>query len=466
MERMILNYIRQNEMICRGDTVVAGISGGADSMALLHILKEFSRSNYIKIIAAHINHNLRGRESDLDEMLVRDYCDDNGIQLKVLSADIKGFCALKGLSLEEGGRIVRYNFFNLIKRRNGSVKVATGHHKDDQVETVLMRIIRGTGINGLKGIDPVREDGVIRPLLLARKSDILNYCREKSIPYRHDASNMETDYHRNSIRHELMPLLKKYNPIIDESIANLSKIAREYEEHITAEVDGIWHKYKDKASISYNELSREAPLVQKKVLLRKYKEICDNIKFQQAHLEKAVEKIGDKEDTTWTVSLPNDFLLRRSYDKITVESKKTNRATPYFEYKIYPGKSYILSKIKVVVETALKKNDKKQKKPEKQGEFLFDYDKIIAIGEHIVLRQRKPGDRIRPLGHKKKRKIKEILIDNKIPSDNRDGILVFEVGNEIIWLAGVAASEDFKVTEDTKKIMRLAFYKIQEEINV
>jgi tRNA(Ile)-lysidine synthase len=463
MERAVLKHISQTKMICKGDTVIVGVSGGADSMALLHILKEWRSQTYIKIIAAHVNHNLREEESDKDEILVTNYCKEHNIELRVLNARVREYCDFKGVSLEEGGRIIRYNFYNLIKKKHKSVKIATGHHKDDQVETVIMRIIRGTGINGLKGIEPIRKDGVVRPLLPVCKEDILGFCQEKRVPYRTDASNLEVDYHRNKIRHELIPILKRYNPSIEESISNLSKVAMEYEEHVKNDMDSLWLKYKDAKNIDYFALAQETPLMQKKLLLRKIKEICGNINFQHIHLDKAVEKIKDAQDTTWTISLPESYILRRSYDVITVEPEEANLAMPYFEYKMLPGKSYVFPKINAIVQARVEKNDKTQKKDEKQRGFVFDYDRINKIGEHITIRQRKPGDRIIPLGHNSKKKTKEILIDKKIPSVERDEILVFEVGGEIMWLAGVMPSDAFKVTKDTKKILRLALYKIQEE---
>ncbi len=225
-----LNKIRRtiasNKMLGKGDRVIAAVSGGPDSMCLLHVLKKLSAAVGFEIVAAHLNHNLRGAESNRDESFVRKSCLHLGINCRAGSADIKAIGKRDKVSLEEAGRVERYRFLNGLLKREAFNKIALGHHKDDLAETVLMNLLRGTGPDGLKGIDPVRGN-LIRPLIDVSRSEIVAWLRESSVKYCIDGSNDNNTFRRNSIRNELLPkLIAEYNPSLPDALVRLASAAR------------------------------------------------------------------------------------------------------------------------------------------------------------------------------------------------------------------------------------------------
>ncbi|MDN5307530.1 MAG: tRNA(Ile)-lysidine synthase, partial [Eubacteriaceae bacterium] len=210
MEKKVLHYIHENDLITAGDHVLIGVSGGADSLALLHFLDHFKKTLKIKVGVAHLNHCLRGDAADNDEALVRDYCQARKIPFFSGHRNVKDMASDQKISLEEAGRQARYAFFEKVCQEQGYNRIALGHHLDDQAETVLMRLIRGTGIKGISGIRSNRS--VIRPFLTISKKEILDYCAVKDLIFCTDESNFSNVYTRNKIRLEIMPKILAVNP--------------------------------------------------------------------------------------------------------------------------------------------------------------------------------------------------------------------------------------------------------------
>ncbi|NTW70773.1 MAG: tRNA lysidine(34) synthetase TilS [Eubacteriaceae bacterium] len=432
-------------------------------MALLQILWTLREEYDLYLAVAHVNHSLRGKEALEDQKLVEKECLSKGIPFQVLTANVKKYAGFKNISIEEAGREIRYKYFTHLKKSFQITKTATGHHMDDNVETVIMRILRGTGIKGLKGIEALRDDGVIRPLLGITKEEILKFCKSENVRYRDDATNFEKIYHRNSIRLDLIPVLKKYNPAIENSIINLTMIAKEYEECIDEIVSKIWCGFRGKKEIEIAALEKYPLLVQKELLLRKIKESDDSISIQYVHINAVMDKLRDSMDTVWQLSLPGGVKIRRVYGILMIGKSVTKDSIPYFQYTLLPDKVYILPRLGRMVTVSVVTKEKYLESSKKSNEKFFDYDKMVRMKCNIIMRQRKIGDRIRPLGMKASKKIKEILIDKKVPADLRDKIPVFQAGEEIFWLYGYTISEQFKVSETTDKVLCLSVENFEEE---
>ncbi|MBF7096918.1 tRNA lysidine(34) synthetase TilS [Alkalibacter mobilis] len=465
MEKEVEKFIKSHNMISDGDTVVIGVSGGADSMALLHVLLNLKDKINFSMIVAHVNHNLRKPESDEDERFVEDHCKKLGVEFKKLNANVSGYSKFKNISEEEAGRKIRYNFFGLIRKNSGRSKLATGHHKDDQTETVLMRIIRGTGIKGLKGIEAKREDGVIRPLLCVSKEDILEYCRLNNIPFRSDQTNFMNVYHRNKIRLDLIPVLKEYNPSFEDAIVKLAEISSEYDDYVETIAKQTLDKCRKENGIDYNKFSMEDRLIQKRVLLQALNEKFKTADIGSIHLNDLIDKIMDEGHTVWTMDLPGKITVQRSYDMILFDKENPANSEGYFEYRILPGKTYVFSRLGTILETEIQKSFEKGENNQKYDEIFLDYDRINKIRSSLIFRQRKSGDKIRLKGHTGKKKVKKILIDKKIPRQLRAKIPMLIIDQDIIWIPGIGKSDEFEPSSETKKILRLTLYKNQEEVN-
>ncbi|MEH0018580.1 MAG: tRNA lysidine(34) synthetase TilS [Desulfobacter sp.] len=235
--------MQSHGMAGAGDRILAGISGGPDSMALIRVLMELRERLGITLGLAHLNHNLRGDASDRDEAFVRSFARENGLELAVESLDVRGLARRHKLSQEEAGRNARYAFFNRVADSRGYTRIALGHHWDDHVEQVLMSLVRGTGPKGLCGISPVRENRIIRPLIQTSKADILEYLNQKEQAFVTDASNQDPAFLRNRVRHKLIPLLEEaFNPEIRTGLDRLSQILSIEDDFMSDQADAAFDK--------------------------------------------------------------------------------------------------------------------------------------------------------------------------------------------------------------------------------
>lgn len=253
-EKKVLDTIRKFNMITPGDNIIACVSGGADSMALLNSLLNLKNlTKYNELIVCHVNHMLR-KEAEEETKFVKDFCEDNNIRCFVKYVDINAIAKENKIGLEEAGRIERYKFFDEIAKKEGFNKIAVAHNKKDNSETVLMHLLRGSGLNGLTGIHPVR-DNFIRPIIKCTREEIEEYLKEENIEFKVDKTNSENDYTRNKIRNELIPYLEKeYNENIVDSLDRLSEIASEEQEFIKSEIERNYSKCLKKANETSIEL--------------------------------------------------------------------------------------------------------------------------------------------------------------------------------------------------------------------
>ena len=242
LEEKILDTIKKNDLIKNGDTIVVGVSGGPDSMTLLNVLINLNNNNLsYKIIVAHVNHGIR-KEADEETKFVEEFCQKKNIQCFIKKENVNELAKQNKIGTEEAGRNLRYSFFEEVAIKNNANKIATAHTANDNAETVLMNIIRGSGTSGLKGIEPKRDNKFIRPLIECTRAEIEKYCEEKNLNPKEDKTNKENIYTRNKIRNQLIPALEEFNPSIISSLNRMSEIAREENEYLNKQVENA---YKD-----------------------------------------------------------------------------------------------------------------------------------------------------------------------------------------------------------------------------
>lgn len=318
----VAGTISRHQMIREGDRILVGFSGGPDSTALARILMELAPDLGFSIGLAHLNHGLRGEDADRDEAFARAFAADHNLELNAVRVDIKALAAKEKQSIEDAGRKARYAFYQQVLTEKGYTRIATGHHRDDHTEQVLMNLVRGTGPTGLKGISPVREDGVIRPLIRRTKSDILAYLTALDQPFVTDASNEDPAFLRNRVRHRLMPFMEKeFNPELRAGLDRLSRIISQedaFMDQKAAEVFGaalLQHKT-ETLTLSLDPLNGCHPAIACRVIRKAIHRVKQNLKrISQRHIQDILELAGASE-TGKHLDLPGRIRVYRQKDAL------------------------------------------------------------------------------------------------------------------------------------------------------
>lgn len=457
MLNRFLATIKKYNMIQNGDGIVIGLSGGPDSLTLLHLFSHIKDQYNLKLYAAHINHNLRGEESEEDQKFVEEICDKWGIPLFIENSDINKIAEDKKVSLEEAGRQVRYDFFERVRIKTDSNKISVAQNKNDNAETILMRITRGTGIEGLSGIKPVR-DNIIRPLIEIGRDEIENYCSENNLQPRIDSTNFKKIYTRNKIRLELIPYIKnEFNPKIIDTINRMGILVDTDNNFILqcakdALNEVIIKDTKEYIKISREKLSKLHVAVISRIIRVIIEKHCGNvIDIEYVNIDKAIEFIN-KARTGSSIDLPKGLKLKRNYNEFIISTEKKDSTDLNFSYNVkIPGVTKIDKKnAKIITEFITSEENIKP------GRFvqLFDYDKIEGI---LKVRNRQNGDIINPSGMTGTKKLKDYFIDAKFPRDLRESISLVALGKEILWIIGHRVSEKYKPDENTKKLLVIRF---------
>ena len=403
------------------DIVAVALSGGRDSMALLHMLTLAMPKSRIKAI--NVEHGIRGESSVADTSFVKNYCKVEGIELKCYSADVPAYCRQTGTSEEEGARQIRYAFFKQALQEGFCTKIATAHHLSDSVETVLFNLFRGAGTTGGSGIG--QNNNIIRPLLTVSREEIDLYVEKNNICYVEDETNTNTKYTRNYIRNEIIPLIKKAFPEGEKAIMRFSEICAVQDQYITAEAEKLLDVHDDEISFPENI---ERALKNKCVILA-LKKMGMEKDYELKHAKETEKLLCRKNGDV--VDFPKGIKAVKDYGKITFfkQSQVGNFSIPFNQ-----GKTEVNGKT-VVVE----KFHNKQK-------LWFDLDKLPSNCE---FRSRREGDVFKPFGSGEK-KLKKYLIDKKIPSRVRDKQILVASGNEVYIIIGLEISDKIKTDGTTK----------------
>jgi len=464
MIEKVLDTINRYQLVNNGESVVVGVSGGPDSVCLLHVLYTLRERLHIKLHAVHINHMLRGKESEEDEKYVKELCEKLEIPAHFFSIDIKDIAGKRGISMEEAGREARYRKFEEVAEETGSSKIAVAHNRNDQAETVLMNIIRGSGLDGLKGIEYIRGK-IIRPLLDVRREDIEDYCRQHSLNPRTDSTNLVSIYTRNKVRLDLIPSINKmFDTDIQDNLWKMSILLKDDIGYIDENVTRLYNEClietnKDSITIDAGIFRSYHIAIKRRIVRSAIKNLTGSLKgMESVHIEKVLQ-LWENGRTGAEIHLPCGLKALKSYNHLIIARAVNNVETRPFCIEIsIPGVTLVPeigAGIKAFIE-------KKSSAIEQNGNMrynslvqYFDYD-TFKMG--IYIRNRKDGDVFKPYKSNGTRKLKEYFIDNKIPRHKRDNIPLIAQGNEIVWVIGYKISDKFKVTENTKTVLKLIYF--------
>ncbi|WP_338994561.1 tRNA lysidine(34) synthetase TilS [Fusobacterium polymorphum] len=436
--REILNINKKYNLIESNDIIVVGFSGGPDSVFLVEMLKKLQHFFNFKIYLVHINHLLRGEDADSDENFSFEYAKKNNLEIFIKRIPVKEIAKEVGKTLEEVGREERYKFFSEIYEKVGATKIATAHNKDDQIETFLFRLIRGTSLQGLEGIK-IKNNNVIRPISEIYKKDILEYLNKNEIQYKIDKTNFENEFTRNSIRLDLIPFIEeRYNIKFKDKIFSLIKEIRENNQNNSLNLSD----YTDSENRIILEKTKFLSNFDKKNLLSLFLN-KKNIEVNRNKIDEISSLI--KSNGTKKIDLDKSYRIVKDYTYLYIEDKKENCVINNNVIQVKIPSEQIFDNFKITVSTVENLDIPKQK-----NQYLLDaiYNDIIEV------RYRKEGDRIF-LGEKHSKKIKEIFIDQKIPKNIRDRLPIFLYNNTIFWIYNVKKAYILKINKNENKLIKV-----------
>ncbi len=452
VRRTIVKY----DMLKPGDKIIVGFSGGPDSLCLLHALKELCREFDYSLYAAHLNHMFRGKAAEADAAYAGEICREWGIPAYIEKFDVPAYIRKTGLSPEEAGREIRYSLFDRVCKEVGGNKIAVAQNLNDHVETILMRFMRGSGIDGLKGIEAVRGN-IIRPLLETERRDIEEYCRENHLDPRVDKTNLEPIYHRNKVRLELIPYIEKnFNPSIMTAISRFSGLIKEENDFLDTEAEKVLKEvaeiYEDRVVIEVPKLAMVHKALKRRIIRQCIERLSSTLNgFEFKHFEGVLE-LTDKA-TGAAIMLPQKLRAFKSYDKLVL-SKDIVKADKkcYYKLKYDYDSSIDTDRGHLTIE----------RKKKKDIGALRGYEDTIYIDPSkirhgLVLRYREPGDVFAPIGMKGTKKLKEYLIDEKVPREERDSTELLADGKEIVWIVGGRLSEKYKIDNATEEAVVIKY---------
>ena len=455
--------IRDHAMIDRGDAVLLCVSGGVDSMALLDIFLSIKDDLNLSLSVCHLNHNLRGAESARDQRFVEKVVQEKGLEFYTRTLS-EGELTGTGGSIQDRARVARYAFFIEAATKLGAARIALAHNLDDQAETVLMRLLKGTSLKGLRGIPAVRGP-YIRPLIEAARAEIEEYAKVRGVEFVEDSSNESTKYLRNQLRLELIPLLEKdYNPAVKEALSSLSASLKRDYAFIEHEAELLFARARedDQDGVGAGRLafSRkllvEAPdALSTRVFLRAVEEVKgDTLDFYAVHVDAFLSLLASI-DPGASVDLPGGLRLRRVYEEVILEAEAEDASADVYDVELaLPGDTPLGGTCETFKAEIL---DGASRIEEDNHTAFFDLDSLSAIDAPLRVRCFRPGDRMRPMGLRGTKKLKDIFVDDKVAKLKRGSVPLLVSGEEVLWIAGVRQSDRAKLTSKTTKTLKITW---------
>ncbi len=452
LEKKVFTYIDKHQMLLPGERVVAGISGGADSVCLLFVLLEWKKLYGLEPIVVHVNHGIR-KEALEDARFVQDLCREYDLPFYLKEADIPVLARQQGCSEEEAGRNFRYQVFDEVAQELGATRIAVAHNANDLSETMLFHLFRGTGMKGLSGIPPVR-DRIIRPLLCVEREEIEQYLREKDRDFCHDATNDGDDYTRNRIRHHILAYAKQeISTSCVQHMAQTADILAEAEDYLKQETEKALDQCICGQSEFTVELSCEIfqtfhPAIQKRLTLAAMEMVAPGVRdISHVHVDMVLGLFTQRSYRQFC--LPCNIRAKREYDKVVVSRLPgvSEQQDPLGGLKL---------ELEVISVDNLPKNEENLLIfPQNQYTKWFDYDKIERppvirtreIGDYLMIRD---GE-----GQLRHKKLKDYMISEKIPKSKRDFCPLLAADSHVMWVIGHRISEYYKVCENTKRILQV-----------
>ena len=438
MEKKFNETLAKYHMLSENDSVIAAVSGGADSVCMLYLLLQAG----VKPVVIHVHHMIRGGEADRDAQFVSALSARLGLKCEVVYKDVPSLAASEGLSLEQAARELRYEALFQSAQRLNIKKIAVAHNLNDQAETMLLRLIRGSGLAGLGGMLPVRADGIIRPLLGFTRSEIEGYCAEKDISYIQDSTNASEEYSRNYVRARVIPVMEQLNPALCQTLANSARLMARDEEYLSLRAKKEYKRlagpFKKGVALQAGELAKLDKAIAARVVRLAVEETCGLKDITAGQIESVLDLINA--GTGKWVSLKRGAGAQKSYGQIIFaerEEQTEDFAFP-FEFGIFRAGS-----ITITVSAAEKFEGRTA------AEEYFDLSKVP---QDAVIRNRRPGDVIFPLGAPGVKKLKDYFIDKKVPRWRRERLVLLASGQEILAVVGMTVSEKIAVGKDTANI--------------
>lgn len=481
-EKKLADFINANELLGSAGKILLAVSGGADSMALMYAMHTLKTENVIKteLLCAHINHQLRGTDGDLDEEFVVAQAGKLNLAVTTRQIDVREFARLNKLSIETAARQLRMEALIGIAKANNCSQVVTAHQKNDNAETILQRLSRGTGFRGLGGIWPERvfadEITLVRPLLCFSRDEIIRYLQQRSLKWCYDHTNADCTYRRNYIRHRLMPALRQeFSDSITEHLSKLAESARRYYGMVCIRAYELWPGLadcdEDKTVLDLKLFGDEAQEVKIELIRRSLANInCGERYLTQEHYLRILQ-LAEQNVTGRKIELPGGSVVRREYGKLIFSNRRVGPALSEVEWVAPPNKtdhpttieipgqtSFGVYMIEASVfdfnETCVKSQiaNRKSQIPASSGAEWFDLEKVKPP---LSIRYRRAGDRFIPLGQTHEKKLGKFLTAQHVPHRIRKDILVFADSEKIIWVWPIRISEQSKINGQTQKILQL-----------
>ncbi len=431
--------IKKYNMLDTTECVTVALSGGADSVALLYALKSLGYD----VRALHVNHMLRGEESDRDEAFVRDICKREDIPLEVHRADISKMAKERSIGLEECGREVRYELLSKAAEKYGG-KIATAHTLSDSTETVLLNLARGCALSGLTGIPPVRGN-IIRPLIQVTREQIEAYCEENGLSFVTDSSNLSDNYARNRVRHITVPSLKTINPAAEQAFGRMTEIAESDEDFINHEVTKAITRFRNEKGYALTALKTIHKAILSRILMKEYSDITGSA-CSYLHVMRMLELIergSGREELPCSVFA----VIQKGYLRL---EKKQDVCGGFFVPVTVPctvqvcGKTVTLEKITINTYEKIKKNNRYLFKN------AFDCD---IISSNLVIRSRRAGDKLKQSGRGVTKELRRLMNEKGIPAEKRDEILILADDSGVIWAQEFGVDERCSVSEKTENVV-------------
>lgn len=436
MRDIVQHFIIKEKLLANDAKVIVGLSGGMDSMVLMDILLNLG---YV-CIAAHCNFHLRGEESNRDADFVKKWCEKRKIRFISIDFDTIKYAADNKISIEMAARDLRYEWFNKICKQFNADAIAVAHHKDDSIETVLLNLIRGTGIKGLTGISAKKNNNIVRPLLCLTRSDIEDYTANNDLPYVTDSTNNEDIYVRNSLRINAIPLLEKINPSVKESIfrtsKNLSEVEKIYIKSIEKSIQNVFSNNKIDISLLKEEVSPQSILF----------EILSPLGFSPSTIDDVFESV---DSSPGKIFYSDSHRLIKDRDFFLLDDRQSSE----FEDEIF----YINNDSEVIYDP-IKLIIKKVSKPieiNKNSRYLYADE--LKLKFPLELRKWKKGDWFVPFGMKGRKKLSDYFTDRKLSLIDKEDVWVLLSGGDVVWIVGERSDERFKVNRETKNIIIIEY---------
>ena len=458
--RQVSKTIAQFHMLQAGDQVLAGVSGGPDSVALLHLLHSKAAEYGIQLYVAHVHHMLRP-EADAEAAYVEQLAAQYDIPFRLYKINVAEYAQAHKLSLEQAGHIVRFQCFQDAKAHWQCNKLALGHHRDDRAESVLLHLVQGCGPDGLCAMPPVdtweQADGsrLIRPLANVSKAEIVQYCTDNQLQYYIDATNLEPEFLRNRIRLALLPQLTQYNPQIAEALVRLQDIAGADLDYITQQAETLWQQYgiadTNMVQLPAEVFRTQHVALQRRLLRSMYRTwtgSTENLTYAQIE---QMCSIAMQHDGTQMLSLAGGVQFVRQYDMLCIKAADTSAAQPepvYWQIDTASSCTVWNGTFTIVQNVPLDAANRDS------NTIYVDAD---TLSSQLVIRTRIPGDAIALPGRAGHKSIKKFFIDRKVPKEERDTIPLLVSNGEIVWIPGHYIADTIKITEQTKRISKIFF---------